>query len=624
MSATWMLCSMIVTILLALAAMALERVVALYRGAALRGVWVAAAVASIGFMAVRLLPPRVSPAAPAQLASTSAGALDIRESEGTAASVPHAPGAFDAFRERLAKVELPRPERSTERTVFMIWGAASCLLAILVLVAAWRLRRERDDWTRADMAGTSLLLSPNFGPAIVGVVHPEIVVPQWINELDEPSRRAIVAHEAEHVRAHDPALLLAGLVVVVLLPWNIGLWMCWRGMRRTIELDCDARVLERGMERADYANVLLGAWQRARSSWMPSPAFAERASGLGKRVEHLMRTEPRRRAVRTFIGVGVAALLVLIACAAPSGGQGAGTASGPYPLVIIDGVKKPEIPWRYRYTGAIVAETTTTPTFRVTYKGPQALDTAANKLYPKDDDIAEVQVISAPTAAVHFGPEAKYGAVLFYTKKYREAGGAILVPTEGDRSARRADPGTPPAVMAQRIFDRMFNGISFPAGKQSEALAIIGTTQAAQEAARGGPILVSWPRLMKLQDERDAALRALLTTDADRTKFDAHSAEQPRSALTTESVASGMFNNLFTYDTIMLSKDAESKAHAIIKRALVEEVALYDRAPGDFDGRIAIRNKRDAELRTLLTSDRDRMKFDVRSKRTAEMELKRP
>lgn len=623
MSASWMLGSMIVTILLALAAMALERVVALYRGAALRGVWVAAAVASIGFMAVRLLPPRVSPAAPAQLASTGAGALDSREREGTAASVPHASGAREAFRERLAKVELPRLARSTERTVFMIWGAASCLLAILVLVAAWRLRRERDDWTRADMAGTSLLLSPNFGPAIVGVVHPEIVVPQWINELDESSRRAIVAHEAEHVRAHDPALLLGGLVVIVLLPWNIGLWMCWRGMRRTIELDCDARVLERGMERGDYANVLLGAWQRARSSWLPSPAFAERASGLGKRVEHLMRPEPRRRAVRTFVGVGVAASLVLIAGATPSAGQGSGVANGPYPLVIIDGVKKPEIPWRYRYTGAVVAETTTTPTFKVTYKGPQVLDTAANKLYPKDDDISEVQVLSAPTAAVHFGPEAKYGAVLFYTKKYRAAGGAILFPAEGDRGARKADPNTPADEMVQRILDRMFNGIALTPDQKSTALAIIGKTLAAQKASRG-PVLVSYPRIMKLQDERDVALRALLTTVADRAKFDMHSAEQPRSTLTTESVANGMFNNLFSFDTITLSKDMEFKAHEIIRRALVDEVALYDRAPGDFEGRLAIRQKRDAELRTLMTSDLDRTKFDVRAKRTAEMELKRP
>ena len=497
------------------------------------------------------------------------------------------------------------------------------MLVLVLLGAAWRLRDERDEWSCARVAGTRILLSQDFGPAIVGVLHPEIVVPQWITELDEPSRRAIVAHEAEHLRAHDPALLFAGLVVAVLMPWNIGLWLCWRGLRRTIELDCDARVLAGGVEGSDYANVLLGAWQRARSSWLPSTAFAERASGLGKRVEHMMRPEPRRRVMRTIIGIGVATSLVFFAGATPSAGQGVEQAGGPYPLVIIDGVKRPELPPRFRYTGAVVAETTTTPTFRITYRGPTKLDSAANKLYPSDDEISSFQRIDAPASVVHFGPEAKYGAMLYYTKKYQAAGGAILFPSEGDRGAPRADPSTPPAVMAQRIYDRMLNGISLPAAKRQEALTIILRERAAQTALGGGPALAIWPKRMKLQDERDASLRELLVSDTERAKFDVHVAEQPHAAIDADAVARNMYINLFVYDTIAMSKDAESKAHGIIRRALTMEVALYDRTPSDFDGRVAIRRKRDAELRALLTSDRDRAKFDVRAERTMQGELRR-
>jgi hypothetical protein len=358
---------------------------------------------------------------------------------------------------------------------------------------------------------------------------------------------------------------------------------------------------------------------------MLSPAFAERASGLGRRVEHLMRPEPRRRTMRTLIGVAVAAVFVLVACVTPAARQRASVAGGPYPLVIVDGVKRPDMPPRFRYTGPVVAETTTTPTFEVTYRGPSVLDTAADKLYPRRDDIAEMQVIAAPASAVHFGPEAKYGAMLFYTKQYRAAGGAILAPAEGHRAAPKADPNTPAGEMAQRIFDRMFNGISLNSDQRSAALAIIRKAQAAQAALAGGPVLAIWPRLMTLFDERDLALRALLTTDADRAKFDVHAAEaQPRTSLDATSVARDMFINLFVFDTLTLNKDAEVKAHGIIRRALVEEVALYDRTPDDFDGRIAIRLKRDAELRALLTSDRDRAEFDVRAERTMKGELRRP
>jgi bla regulator protein BlaR1 len=245
MSATWMLGSTIVTILLACAAMALERVIALYRRVPLRWVWVAAAVASAAFMAFRLLPPRVPNIVPTEIAVPVAGAQsggsDSKASEKAIASAPVA-----AASRRLGKVELPTVAPATERTLFLMWGGASAVFAALLLSAAWRLRSERREWARTDVAGTRLLLSPNFGPAIVGVLRPVIVVPHWITELDESSRRAIVAHEAEHLRAHDPQVLLAGIVMVVLMPWNIGLWLCWRGLRRTIELDCDARVLAGG------------------------------------------------------------------------------------------------------------------------------------------------------------------------------------------------------------------------------------------------------------------------------------------------------------------------------------------------------------------------------------------
>ncbi len=625
MSASWMFGSIIATICFACAAMALEPVAALYRQVALRWVWVAALAASIVVMGLGLLPRRVPiivPAIPfASLGGESQATAPARSATKPAAAAPEVPVAA-----RLAKIELAVVPVRAERALFVAWGGASVVLALFLLAAAWRLREERSEWTHGRVAGTRLLLSHDFGPAIVGVLNPEIVVPRWITELDEPSRRAIVAHEAEHLRARDPVLLLAGLVIVVLMPWNAGLWICWRGLRRTIELDCDARVLAGGMERTEYANVLLGAWQRARSSWLPSPAFAERASGLGKRVEHLMRPEPRRRVMRTILGVAGAAALALIASVTTAAGQRAGAESdAPYPLVIIDGVKRPDLPPRYHFTGAVVPETTTTPVFEIVYKGPMAPDTAADRFYPSHDNLALIQTISAPAATMHFGPEAKFGAVLYYTRQYRLAGGPILFPREGHLAARAATTPVAPDVMAQRILDDMFAGITLNDRQKSAALAIIARYVAATSPLQHGPVLAVWPRVVQITDERDAALRALLTRDDDLARFDVRAMEsKPHGDVTAETGAANMFYNLFVIDTITLTKPAEVRAHDIIRRALIDERALYDRAPNDFDGRVAIRHKRDADLRALLTSDRDRAKFDVRADRTMRAELQPP
>ena len=135
-------------------------------------------------------------------------------------------------------------------------------------------------------------------------------------------------------------------------------------------------------------------------------------------------------------------------------------------------------------------------------------------------------------------------------------------------------------------------------------------------------MLAVWPRVVDLTDQRDVALRALVTGDDDLAKFDVHAEEgKPRGDVSPDATTNNMYINLFVLDTITLTKAAEARAREIIRGAIIDEFALYKRAPGDFDGRVAIRRKRDADLRALLTSDRDRAKFDVRAVRTMNAEL---
>ena len=611
MSAAWMLSSSFVAMLFAGAALALARVVSLYRGPSLRWIWAAAAIASLS---VALLLLRPSAPVATVVAEPPSATLTSR------VAVPSAIQQTAESPRGIPRIVVPLVPPSLDGVLLIGWGAASATLLAILLFTSVRLIAERRRWTRSKVADMPVMISKSFGPAIVGVRDPLIVLPEWVLELDEASQRLIVAHEAEHRTGHDPALILAGATLVVLMPWNVGLWLIWRGLRRAIELDCDARVVARGADDGEYANVLLDAWRTAQGSWLPSIAFAERASGLGARVEHLMRPTPRRRAMKALVGATVTSALVFVACTTQSPQRSAANVNAPYPLVIVDGIRRPELPPRYRFTGPVVIETTTTPTFRIVYRGKTVEDTTTRALYPSMADGTIMQTIDAPASVKHFGDEAQYGAVLYYTKKYLDAGGLMVAPTEGNVAVRAADPATTTAEFARRAYDRLFPGTTLSPDKARRALQIIEAEGDAQRAVRG-PVMVSWSMRVDLNAKRDAELRALLATDAERERFDVRSLEGRPRPLTIEMVAEGTYHNLFRNPAT--PANVRSRALAIITTSLNDDTDLYRRDPNALDERLAIRARRDASLRALQITDEDRALFDKIAPRTRDREIKR-
>ncbi|MDQ2665277.1 MAG: M56 family metallopeptidase, partial [Gemmatimonadota bacterium] len=644
-NAAWMLSSATVAVLLAATAFVAARVAALYRGLPVRWIWALATVVSIAIALLWLRPTapqavgRQSVSASSDFGAPRVVAPRVRSTD---AATPAAAIMTPTSKARppLASfhLRLPAIPEPVGRVLRYAWIAMSLGFLLVVAVASRRIRRERSRWQAREIADTPVLVSPSFGPALVGVMKPSIVVPEWVLSLDAQAQRAIVAHENEHRAAHDPALILLGLIAVVLMPWNPGLWMSWRGLRRAIELDCDERVVRRGIEGGEYARVLLHAWKTARGSWLPSTAFAERSSGLGARVEHLMRPEPRGRAMRTLLGTAVAAGFVFVACSTPSPQLASSGRAGadPYPLVVIDGVARPELPPLMRFTGAISVDTVTTPTYRILYHGQQELDTAARKLYPAVDDGAMMQTIDAPASVAHFGDAAKYGVVLYYTKKYREAGGAIVAPHEGNMMVRAADPGTPASEMTGRIYNNLFNGITLPAEREAQARTIIEGTWNKLVSLKG-PGLAVIPLVSAAITERDARLRALLASETDRARFDQRANEsRPGGHMPTiEDEVNNQYHNIFGRadehrqgaNRVDLAAGRQEQARAIIRTNINDELALYARAPGawtsNYGERLAMRMKRDTDIRALLATDADREKYDKIAARLRDMVFKR-
>lgn len=203
----------------------------------------------------------------------------------------------------------------------LVWAGSSLLLLIGLAGGAWRLARERRAAGRSHVQGHFVLLTDGVGPAVAGVRDPVALIPRWVLELDETSQRLLLAHEMEHVRARDSALLVLGAVMAALLPWNPTVWWMLRRLRLAVELDCDQRVLSRDGGVRRYAELLL------MTARMPSEHARALVAGLGENESDLERrilamTESAQPSVRPMLSRALvpsllAGALILAACETP-------------------------------------------------------------------------------------------------------------------------------------------------------------------------------------------------------------------------------------------------------------------------------------------------------------------
>jgi TonB family protein len=265
------------------------------QGWAGRWPWAVALAASIGLPLGAWLRPAASP----ELASTS---------------VLPMPGAYVMESIPMLVLEAGSGGLSLEAILLWSWAAATVALLLYLAISALRIRAEGRRWRRREVDGVEVLVSEATGPAALGLFRGRVVLPEWALSLDEGLRRLLVLHEAEHVRAKDPQLAVAGLVTCALMPWNPVLWWQLARLRLAIEMDCDARVLRRAGDRASYGSLLLEVGQRRARL---AVGLAESGSMLERRIRMITRTTTGRRTLRA-LGLGALSALVLaVACETP-------------------------------------------------------------------------------------------------------------------------------------------------------------------------------------------------------------------------------------------------------------------------------------------------------------------
>ena len=291
-------------------------------GVAGRWTWVGAIVLSVALPVVALWRPdakaaRTSdqPATTPVVTTTIDPAMlatrDLSFGERLAARADAARRTVERTRMQLGRLETSAP---ANRAALAVWLVASLAMLGTILTAAVRLATARRTWALAMLDEQPVRVSEDVGPAVVGFLRGEIVVPEWTLELTAERRELLLAHEREHLQARDPLVLLGALGALVLMPWNPAMWWQVRRLRLAVEMDCDRRVLLRGRDVRAYGALLIEVGRRSARAPLAAAAFSESTTHLERRI-HMMLARPPRWSVLRATALTVAGVVVtLVAC----------------------------------------------------------------------------------------------------------------------------------------------------------------------------------------------------------------------------------------------------------------------------------------------------------------------
>lgn len=194
-----------------------------------------------------------------------------------------------------------------------------------ILAASQRSHELEAAYRQLIPAGVEIHVSPSFGPAAIGIARPRIVLPQAIaNSLPAASLRAVVLHEASHIRRQDLPVLLSQRLIEALFWWNPLLRSLAAACDSAREIACDLGASRAYGSSADYAEALLVSIERlAPAAHRAAPALCATAalSTLDQRIDAIIEgpRSPGWTARATLLGVGamLAALWIATDAVAP-------------------------------------------------------------------------------------------------------------------------------------------------------------------------------------------------------------------------------------------------------------------------------------------------------------------
>jgi TonB family protein len=224
------------------------------------------------------------------------------------------------------------------RSIWMIGALAGIAVLATGLAQLARLgtrarRLQHGVWTtRAESIArelglarpVALLLSAHPSLLVTwGLLRPKVVLPSVAASWPDDRIRIVLYHELAHVRRRDWIVLVAAEALKCIYWFNPLMWVVCARLRRESEQACDDAVMNRGVEGAEYATVLVAIARdlKRRRLWLPAPAIA-RPSSLERRVRAMLDARINRRPVSrsAYAGVVFATAALTIAVASAQGG----------------------------------------------------------------------------------------------------------------------------------------------------------------------------------------------------------------------------------------------------------------------------------------------------------------
>ena len=239
----------------------------------------------------------------------------------------------------------PAPKLNAAGWTLLGCSFVSAVLLLWLSFRWWQISRKISRATPAEVATDLLdeirrqagscsplrlkLVSGRMSPAVCGLFQPAILLPQVLAEqLSDRQLRAVLLHEAIHLRRKDVWVNCAQALLQIAYWWHPLLWLANARIRRLREEAVDdAVMLALRSEAEDYAPTLLAVAKLALSRPLMSLGLVgimESRTALRKRIERLVNFRPVRKAGLSFLSF--CCIFVFSAVALPMG-----EAPGPAP-----------------------------------------------------------------------------------------------------------------------------------------------------------------------------------------------------------------------------------------------------------------------------------------------------
>ena len=309
-----------------------------------------------------------------------------------------------------------------ERAAIFAWGAASLGTLLVFGAILGLMARSRRRWPRRSVDGEDVYVSEGFGPALIGVTRPSVVIPDWLLYAGDRAGRVAILHEREHARARDHLTLLYGALIAALFPWSPAVWWMVRNLRGAVEIDCDRRVIASGIPADDYGKLLLAIGVGQQRRWVLTPALLESRHSLERRLKIMAARKMEWSPLRTVTLAGLTLAAVVIAC-----DTNAPTALDDALVEVLGG---PEATDGEATDGETAGEALSR-TARITadtWDGRRPLifidgvevESASVLSSVNPDNIERIEVIKGTAAADRFGDQAEAGVIQIFTKEPSE------------------------------------------------------------------------------------------------------------------------------------------------------------------------------------------------------------